>query len=103
MARRSASTARSAWHRASVAKPLADQRDVAVARTRPRGVQTGVGPPVATKILTEPAGVLTTETVRTLAFTLALLALGIVSAWLYWRWLVQPYLLTRYVDQPLLD
>lgn len=43
------------------------------------------------------------DLVRTLAYTLALLALGLLSAWLYWRWLVQPYPLPRYVDQPLLD
>ncbi len=38
-----------------------------------------------------------------LALLLAIFALGIVSAWLAWRWLVQPYPLTRYVEQPLLD
>jgi hypothetical protein len=66
-------------------------------------VRSGARRPIATNLVTEPADVLTTETIRTLAFSLALLALGLASAWLYWRWLTQPYLLTRYVDQPLLD
>ncbi len=38
-----------------------------------------------------------------LALLTTILVLGLVSAWLVWRGLVQPYLLTRYVNDPLLD
>lgn len=37
------------------------------------------------------------------AATLTIACLGLVSAWLYWHWLVRPYWLPRYVEQPLLD
>ena len=50
-----------------------------------------------------PAPALTGGKGGNLALLITILALGLVSAWLAWRGLVQPYLLTRYVDEPLLD
>ena len=38
-----------------------------------------------------------------LAAALTIACLGLLSAWLYWQWLVRPYWLPRYVEQPLLD
>ena len=38
-----------------------------------------------------------------LAAALTIACLGLLSTWLYWQWLVRPYWLPRYVEQPLLD
>jgi hypothetical protein len=96
-----------------MAKPRMGRRDETVARARPRGLKVGAEWPATTNA--EPMrrvpgaesslrdNEVAVDSLGVLAYSLVILALGVVSAWLYWRWLAQPYFLPRYVEQPLLD